>query len=125
MVYCGLVSPHRSAGGDQVTLTAPRVVSGSNDTVHGAVAREPHISNSSVQCHCIYKLEASMECGSQAIFADSAILYKQQSCTTTKGMHACKLYQLYTVTRVKMHDTEQSNVSQSAWDPLHASDALP
>ena len=41
-----------------------------------------------------------MECGSQAIFADLAILYKQQSCTTTKGMHACKLYQLYTVTRV-------------------------
>ena len=42
MVYCGLVSPHRSAGGDQVTLTAPRVVNGSSETIRGALtaARE-------------------------------------------------------------------------------------
>ena len=35
MVYCGLVSPHRSVGGDQVTLTAPRVGSGANETMRG------------------------------------------------------------------------------------------
>ena len=35
MVYCGLVSPHRSVGGDQVTLTAPRVGSGANKTMRG------------------------------------------------------------------------------------------
>ena len=42
IVYCGLVRPHRSVGGDQMTLTAPRVVSGSNETMRGAptAARE-------------------------------------------------------------------------------------
>ena len=40
MVYCGLVSPHRSAGGDQVTLTAPRMVSGSSETICGAPTAE-------------------------------------------------------------------------------------
>ena len=35
MMYCGLVSPHRSAGGDQVTLIAPREASGSNVTIRG------------------------------------------------------------------------------------------
>ena len=33
MVYCELVSWHRSVGGDQVTLTAPRVVSGAKETM--------------------------------------------------------------------------------------------
>ena len=37
IVYCGLVSPHRSVGGDQVTVIAPRVVSGSNETISGAL----------------------------------------------------------------------------------------
>ena len=36
MVYCGLVSPHRSVGGDQVTMTAPRVGSDANETMCGA-----------------------------------------------------------------------------------------
>ena len=36
MVYCGLVSPHRSVGGDQVTLTAPRVDTGANESMRGA-----------------------------------------------------------------------------------------
>ena len=36
IVYCGLVSPHRLVGGDQVTLTAPRVSIGANETMIGA-----------------------------------------------------------------------------------------
>ena len=36
IVYCGLVSPHRSVGGDQVTLTAPRLDIGTNETMRGA-----------------------------------------------------------------------------------------
>ena len=36
MVYCGLVRPHRSVGGDQVTLTAPRVDIGTNENMNGA-----------------------------------------------------------------------------------------
>ena len=36
MVYCGLVSPHWSVGGNQVTLTAPRVVNGFNEIMRGA-----------------------------------------------------------------------------------------
>ena len=40
MVYCGLVRPHRSVGGDQVTLTAPRVGSGANETMIGSPTAE-------------------------------------------------------------------------------------
>ena len=36
MVYCGLVSPHRSVEGDQVTLTTPRVDTGTNENMIGA-----------------------------------------------------------------------------------------
>ena len=36
ILYCGLVSPHRLVGGDQVTLTAPRVGIGTNETMIGA-----------------------------------------------------------------------------------------
>ena len=36
MVYCELISPHRSVGGVQVTLTAPRVGSGVNEIMSGA-----------------------------------------------------------------------------------------
>ena len=36
IVYCGLVRPHRSVGGDQVTLTAPRVDTGANENMIGA-----------------------------------------------------------------------------------------
>ena len=36
MVYCGLGNPHRSVGGDQVTLTTPRVDTGANENMIGA-----------------------------------------------------------------------------------------
>ena len=36
MVYFVLVSRHRSVGGDQVTLTTPRVSIGTNETMIGA-----------------------------------------------------------------------------------------
>ena len=45
MVYCGLVSPHRSVGGDQVTLTAPRVGSGAKETMRGALTAAGEAGN--------------------------------------------------------------------------------
>ena len=38
MVYCGLVSPHRSVEGDQVTLTAPRVGSANETMIEAPTA---------------------------------------------------------------------------------------
>ena len=55
MVYFGLVSPHRSVGGDQVTLTAPRVVRGSNETMSGAptaAGEEGNRGGSDCHVHC-------------------------------------------------------------------------
>ena len=51
MVYCGLVRPHRSVGGDQVTLTAPRVGSGANETMRGAPTAAGGIE-CHVHCNC-------------------------------------------------------------------------
>ena len=38
MVYCGLVSPHRSVEGDQVTLTTPRVGSANETMIEAPTA---------------------------------------------------------------------------------------
>ena len=37
IVYCGLATPHRLVGGDQVTLTAPRVGIGANEIMRGTL----------------------------------------------------------------------------------------
>ena len=73
MEYCGLVSPHRSVGGDQVTLTAPRVVSGSNEIMRGAPTAARYISDSFVMsCHV-------MTCSQQLVCANAILGIKNLS----------------------------------------------
>ena len=51
MVYCGLVSPHRSVGGNQVILTACNI-SDSNETSRGAPTAAREVSH--IRLHNLY-----------------------------------------------------------------------
>ena len=61
MVYCGLVSPHRSVGGDQVTVTAPRVGSDANETMCGAPTAAGEEGNNSehtkINYICVFTIQ--------------------------------------------------------------------
>ena len=61
MVYCGLVSPHRSVGGDQVTVTVPRVGSDANETMCGAPTAAREEGNSSehtkINYICVFTIQ--------------------------------------------------------------------
>ena len=61
MIYCGLVSPHRSVGGHQSTLTAPLEANGRNETMRGAPTAVKELAlYGFTACTSVLSLHASM-----------------------------------------------------------------